>query len=732
MDRASDVPLFNGLKHVPCPKEAGGATCSTPQCLFGHRCDGQPSNKRPAARSHALDGALDGHASEDPGPLNKRQRSNPTSHAQQLLTDNNDIPTFAGKVKDSDLYDPLSPATLGDRANELPGAVTSTPSRPCSTPNTPRASHLHSLPPAKPATPPRLVDSPISTPAFASSPLSASNKKRTDKSTSPSAVAKPTAALSLAPALAHSSSVRKIASPQVKDQCVTRNKAALSKYQRKAETLNPRHVTSAPEKHGTRHQLLNKLHIELVRLNGQLSVESEKEPDLKPLIKSDQELIWMALDIEEKLAIDKGPIYRNKMSHTVVAHRRMDVLTYAAGIKKQFAPQPVLRGGSGSDKDAPNKAASPVVIDTGLIASQEVELLHRLITPITNLEPHGYISTPPTEEQIAQTAEAVGWSKNWENCDRCTTRFQVFPEGNVDTGEVTGGGTCLHHPGKTYFPARPAGHTGFINKKYKCCNEELSESQGCATADCHVWKTSDPKRLAILWNWVETPANDSSDVSKAVAFDCEMGYTVRGMELLRLTATSWPDGQELIDVLVQPFGRILDLNSRWSGVFMQDLLNGVPWTKDWKLPPQKPGQRKTLRKVGSPKAARDLLFSVIGPETVLIGHGLENDLNAMRMIHPKIVDTILLYPHNKGLPVRNSLKMLVERHLRRQIQNDTGSGHDSAEDARAAGDLVRLQVQKKWETMSAKGWRFSDGALRPPGRTATTTAAVDMRSSDKT
>ncbi|CAN8105685.1 unnamed protein product [Discula destructiva] len=713
---SSGVPLFNGLKHLPCPKEAGGATCSTRGCLFGHRSgDDKPANTHagsfPGPYTHALDGTVDEEADEDPRPAQKRQRLNPTSQTQELVANNSDVPTLAESEKDSKLYDPLSPPTV-------------TASTPATQP-----SQSHSLPQAQPATTPQKASvSPISTPDSASLSQS-TNSRQTNRSALSSAAAKPIAAHSLAPPLAHSSPVSKVTSPQPKAQRAAQDKTSLAKPPRKPEPLNPRHVASAPASHSVRYQLLKLLHVELVRLNGQVSAKTSNEPELKSLVQSDQELIWTVLDKEQKIATEKGPIYRNVMGQTVVAHKRMDVATYVAHCKKKLAQASPsrLRGGAGAGAESAalgsdqqpatqdSKADSAVVIDTGLTATQEIELLERLITPITDLEQHGYVSTPPTEEQIAQTAEAVGWSRNWEQCDRCNARFQIFPDGNMETGELASGGACTHHPGRAYFPQRPPGHTGFVNKKYRCCTQELNESPGCATSDCHVWKTSDPKRLAMLWNWVETPANDSPDVKKAVAFDCEMGYTVRGMELLRLTATSWPDGAELVDVLVQPFGRILDLNTKWSGVFMEDLLNGVPWTKDWEAPPQKTGDRRILRKVESPKAARDLLFSVISPDTILIGHGLENDLNAMRIIHPKIVDTILLYPHRKGLPIRTSLKNLMEVHLRRQIQIDTGEGHDSAEDARAAGDLVRLQVQTKWRSMSSEGWRFLDGMLRKPG-----------------
>lgn len=447
------------------------------------------------------------------------------------------------------------------------------------------------------------------------------------------------------------------------------------------------------------------MYTELARLNTEVSKQSMKNPELKTLVMPDQELIWMALDREQKIAIERAPIYPNLMRQEVMKYKKMKVDAWIAERTQALEKKSV---------QTTSDVGPPIIINTGLTEDQEIQVLNRIITPISNLAQYGYVPKPPTDEEIRKAREAVDMSKGWEQCDRCEGRFQVFPGRNITTGELASGGECTHHPGRLYFPEPPRGDV-FIVKKYRCCNEDAAESKGCAKTQHHVFKISDPKRLASLWNFAQTPANDSPHVKKAVAFDCEMGYSVHGMELVRLTATSWPDGAELVDVLVQPFGEIIDLNSKYSGVFPEDLARAVPWRENWTPPPQRPGERKILQKVSSPQAARDLLFSFINPDTVLIGHGLENDLNVTRIIHPKIVDTILLYPHKRGLPIRTSLKALMLFCLNRRIQVDTGEGHDSAEDARAAGDLVRLKVQKEWTLMQTNGWKVVDAVIQRPG-----------------
>jgi hypothetical protein len=38
-----------------------------------------------------------------------------------------------------------------------------------------------------------------------------------------------------------------------------------------------------------------------------------------------------------------------------------------------------------------------------------------------------------------------------------------------------------------------------------------------------------------------------------------------------------------------------------------------------------------------------------------LGHGLENDLRALKILHSRVIDTSLVFPHFYGLPYRKML-----------------------------------------------------------------------------
>lgn len=481
----------------------------------------------------------------------------------------------------------------------------------------------------------------------------------------------------------------------------------------KKEALNPRPLKSSPATHQMRFKLVQAVHEQLKRLNSEL--ESDANDAEEKLVLSEQAIITMALDIEEDAA-HTPTIYSNAVKNKILLYKRMNVGQWKEEREKDVARLKAKEAALKSDSPNSKPKLPPKVIETGLKPEEEIMLLPRLYTPITGLSKHGYVTSVPTEEEVETARKGVEAAKGWEVCDRCKNRFQVFPGRREEDGALTSGGKCTHHWGRPFFSDRSATDPkAKREKRWKCCGEAMGDSAGCAQGDCHVFKITEAKRLAAVLDFVQTPENPAKAFSGPVCIDGEMGYTVYGLELIRLTATSWPSGAPLFDVLVRPVGEILDLNSRFSGVWPKHMATAKHFTSAPTKP--SPAGNENLQIVSSPAAARALLFSHLSPQTPLIGHGLENDLNASRVIHPTIIDTALLFPHKAGLPYRNGLKALMSTHLNKDIQvvvDGKMEGHDSKEDANAAGELVRMRVSELWGKMKKEGWIVENGGVFVP------------------
>ncbi|EFQ97146.1 RNA exonuclease 3 [Nannizzia gypsea CBS 118893] len=473
--------------------------------------------------------------------------------------------------------------------------------------------------------------------------------------------------------------------------------AALQKRQIKKESLNPRHLSKPPATHVIRMSILVKLHSAMVRLNEDMkkSVDTSK----KGMILSADELVTMALDEEEKIAKDS----RNGKRLSRLFLRPEDPSKI---IKREASPQKPL--------------------STGLTAEEEKLVLSTLYASTSDLKELEYVMTPPSMDEVASAKRGIEASQGWEKCDRCNGRFQVFP-GRRSDGALTSSGPCVYHYARPIRPPKQktehiVGQKEFF---YPCCKEAVGTSTGCTRVDSHVFKVTDMKRLAATMQFEQTPRQPEQQALPPVCVDCEMGYTTLGLEMIRLTAITWPEGKVLVDVLVRPIGEILDLNTRYSGIRPEQFAKATPYKAKQK--PTTTGNTHdseptlNLEMVDSPAAARELLFQHLQPETPLLGHALDNDLNVCRIVHPTIVDTVLLYPHPAGLPMRNGLRALTKKYLGRDIQTGGGTeGHDSIEDTKATGDLVRHKVGEKWKVMKRSGWAIRDGKLvNPAGNEAT-------------
>ena len=194
------------------------------------------------------------------------------------------------------------------------------------------------------------------------------------------------------------------------------------------------------------------------------------------------------------------------------------------------------------------------------------------------------------------------------------------------------------------------------------------EIPGNTTEDGEI----DEEEVSPLAPLVEAPEDESSSRFEYLGLDCEICLTKQGLELARITLVDH-SFTTVYDELVKPKNAIVDYCTKYSGITM-DMLAGVS---------------RSLEEV------REDLFrqKIISRSTILVGHGLENDLRAMRLVHTNTVDTTVLYPHFRGLPTKNSLRYLTCKYLNRKIQSGegvSGGGHDSAEDAIAALELALL------------------------------------------
>ncbi|GAA5882690.1 hypothetical protein JCM16303_006546 [Sporobolomyces ruberrimus] len=251
-------------------------------------------------------------------------------------------------------------------------------------------------------------------------------------------------------------------------------------------------------------------------------------------------------------------------------------------------------------------------------------------------------------------------------CDRCKGEFVVKNELTHADRQA-----CSYHYGK--MMSEKIG--GVRQRVWSCC--PTPQATPCQVGP-HVFKDEDPIDLHARVGFITSsslPRPSRSELQDLVALDCELLYTTSGLSLARLTVVS-SDGSLLYDIHVLPSrtSTIVDLNTRYSGILRGDLEKA----------------EKGLEGV------REELGRWVGEDTVIVGHGLENDLRALRLVHKKVIDTAILFPHPNGGTWRFALRNLTKEYLKRFIQDsDPTIGHSAKDDAECALELVRWKVLQK-------------------------------------
>lgn len=218
--------------------------------------------------------------------------------------------------------------------------------------------------------------------------------------------------------------------------------------------------------------------------------------------------------------------------------------------------------------------------------------------------------------------------------------------------------------------------------------EELLLHKYCVHPDTVGAKLAASKNPEILQplgsDWVNTyprddshsfqKKNESKTEPKVFAIDCEMCKSYDQKVLTRVTVVA-ENGEVVIDELVKPDVPITDYVTQFSGITAEMLEN----------------VNTSLRDV------QRMICQLISSTDIMIGHSLENDLDALKIRHPRIIDTAVTFqkpnPGTGPYSSKPALRNLTKQYLKRTIQTGGSNGHDSVEDALACLDLYKLKLQ---------------------------------------
>lgn len=243
-------------------------------------------------------------------------------------------------------------------------------------------------------------------------------------------------------------------------------------------------------------------------------------------------------------------------------------------------------------------------------------------------------------------------------CCRCKKDYTIDKKGFPAVKEE-----CIYHPNNKY---RVRGEI-----KYQCCSQDGS-SDGCCIAPCHVYEYVDFENLK---GFVRTlPPEKEMDDYAVYSLDCEMCYTTRGLDLTRVTVIN-SACKVVFETFIKPLHPIIDYNTRYSGITEEQMAD----------------VKTTLLDVQAS------ILTMFNSKTILVGHSLESDFKALKLIHDTVIDTSVLFPHKMGPPYKRALRNLCSEYLKKIIQNSV-DGHDSAEDAKACMELIIFKLKEDLKT----------------------------------
>lgn len=153
-------------------------------------------------------------------------------------------------------------------------------------------------------------------------------------------------------------------------------------------------------------------------------------------------------------------------------------------------------------------------------------------------------------------------------------------------------------------------------------------------------------------------------------------------EAILLVVTDYVSGAVIINKYVSPPEPITMMRSSVHGVSRRTLDNAI----------------RRGEALNGWKGAREELWRYVDSSTILIGHALENDLNTLRLIHPRIVDSGILAKKAIDVSWRSfGLALLCEELLGVGFREGRGQIHDCLEDVLATREVVLFCTRRREE-----------------------------------
>lgn len=423
-----------------------------------------------------------------------------------------------------------------------------------------------------------------------------------------------------------------------------------------------------------------------------LGITNKVPTNLRKLFLDDLINEYMKAKYKEEESIPKA-----QHEEQVIANRASSKIIYRnliAGLKKRIRDEANDKSPDSSKKDKDNEKQVQFVNGNKVVSHEEIltgkingtfsiqkkrkmidpyELsepdlytrLEKYVMPIDLLDEYGYPmkDTSKPDDVCMRTSPLGKDGKKVQlreqfastyTCERCTKVYRVDANGLP----LPTTSKCIYHSGHLWNERIDKS----LEKRYSCCKGDTI-SGGCSSNPYHVHRGE--FELGNYTGYVETIDKPERNPNRhgIFALDCEMCYTTLGLELTRVTVVNYK--QDVVyESLVKPENPVLDYNSKFSGIKEGDLDDIETTIED---------------------VQRDLL-KLFSSKSILIGHSLNSDMNALKIFHKKFIDTAYLFPHKRGLPYKRALRTLMVENLKLIIQED--AGHDSKEDASAAFRLV--------------------------------------------